>query len=310
MAMTDLVVGASGLLGSAIRSELSRRGHSTSTVVVPWSDPEQAARALDAAVWQTEGDLRIWWCAGSGVTSSSADSFRRELHTLSAFFDSLAERARREPGTLSLFFASSAGGLYAGSAEPPFTEFTAVQPLSAYGETKVAAEAMALDLTKLGVKVGIARIANLYGPAQNLAKPQGLISHLCLAHYTRRPLNIYVSLDTLRDYLYAPDAAAVCVDFMDALERSEHPCITKVVASGRSVSIAELLADMHLLFKRAVPFNLIASPAATQQARDLRLRSLTLPELDQRDLTTLVSGIHQTDLAIGQRFRAGLVARR
>ena len=55
-----------------------------------------------------------------------------------------------------------------------------------------------------GTAVLVGRIANLYGPGQNLAKPQGLVSQLCLANLTGQPLSIYVSLDTLRDYLSTP----------------------------------------------------------------------------------------------------------
>ena len=61
----------------------------------------------------------------------------------------------------------------------------------------------------------IGRIANLYGPGQNLDKPQGLVSQLCAAHLERRPVSIWVSLDTLRDYLYAPDCAQMVLDCLD-----------------------------------------------------------------------------------------------
>ena len=57
----------------------------------------------------------------------------------------------------------------------------------------------------------VGRISNLYGPGQNLAKPQGLVSQLCRAQLTRQPLSVYVSLDTMRDYLYVDDAAAMVV---------------------------------------------------------------------------------------------------
>ncbi len=57
----------------------------------------------------------------------------------------------------------------------------------------------------------VGRLSNLYGPGQDLAKPQGLISQLCRAQLTRRPLSIYVSLDTRRDYLFVDDAAAMVV---------------------------------------------------------------------------------------------------
>ena len=54
----------------------------------------------------------------------------------------------------------------------------------------------------------IGRIANLYGPGQNLAKAQGLVSQLCAAQLERARSSIWVSLDTLRDYLFAPDCCS------------------------------------------------------------------------------------------------------
>ena len=102
----------------------------------------------------------------------------------------------------------------------------------------------------------IGRIANLYGPGQNMAKAQGLISQICRAHLSGQPLSIYVSLDTLRDYLFAPDAAALIKGGLDRLavaaDEAGKPCvITKIVASQRPITIGAVLGEMRRLFKRA-----------------------------------------------------------
>jgi len=240
---------------------------------------------------------------------STPEPLAEERQVLRAFTDAVADYAARGGRQVGLFYASSAGGLFAGSTGPPFSESTPPNPLSPYGESKVLSEEIVAGLSAAGVRVGIGRLANLYGPGQNLAKPQGLISQLCVSHHSRQPLNIYVSLDTLRDYLYASDAAALCLDFMDVVSKLGPGVTTKVIASGRPVSIAELLAEMRRIFKRGVPVNLMASTAARQQARDLRLISRVMPELDRRSLITLPAGIQRTDQAIGGRFRAGLLGR-
>lgn len=309
MATSELVVGASGMLGSAITGELRRRGANFVTAVVPWSEPLAAASALARALPADAEDVRIWWCAGVGVTMSTPEPLAEERQVLRAFTDAVADYAARGGRQVGLFYASSAGGLFAGSTGPPFSESTPPSPLSPYGESKVLSEEIVARLAAAGVRVGIGRLANLYGPGQNLAKPQGLISQLCVSHHSRQPLNIYVSLDTLRDYLYASDAAALCLGFMDVVSELGPGVTTKVIASGRPVSIAELLAEMRRIFKRGVPVNLMASTAARQQARDLRLISRVMPELDRRSLTTLPAGIQRTDQAIGGRFRAGLLGR-
>ena len=62
-----------------------------------------------------------------------------------------------------------------------------------------------------GVRAVLGRLSNVYGPGQTLGKPQGLLSQLCLADATGRPLPVFVSMDTIRDYLYAGDAARMVV---------------------------------------------------------------------------------------------------
>jgi UDP-glucose 4-epimerase len=141
----------------------------------------------------------------------------------------------------------------------------------------------------------IGRIANLYGPGQNLTKPQGLISHLCRSQLTGQPISVYVSLDTLRDYIYVDDAAALVIDGLDrlAVVQPADPVI-KILASQQGVTIGALIAESRRLFKRAPRVVLGSSPFAKFQVRDLRLRSVVWPELDRRSLTPLGVGIKAT----------------
>lgn len=303
-ASRHLVVGGGGLLGGAVRAELISRGADVTVPQVPWTDEERAVEILDACVTDLSRQHRVavWWCAGAGVTASSAEALAAEQRVLDAFVGRLATLAG---AVVSFFYASSAGGVYAGSAEPPFTEATVPVPLSAYGEAKLRAEASVARLGEHGIKVAIARIANLYGPGQNLAKAQGLISQLCLAWQNGRPINIYVSLDTMRDYLYCDDAAALCADFVAAVGEGATPVVTKIIASGRSVTIGALLGEAIRVFRRRVPVVLAASPLRRQQARDLRLRSVVLPDLDRRELRTLGWGMSAVRRSIEAEALAG-----
>ncbi|WP_284249283.1 NAD-dependent epimerase/dehydratase family protein [Litorihabitans aurantiacus] len=339
MTRSSLVVGSRGLLGRSLVAELRGRGDDVATVSVPWSDEEAAgeelARALERLVATASDDVAVWWCAGAGVTATPQHVLDAELRTLERFVDDVRRivggaSARRR----TLFYSSSAGGVFAGSQEPPFTELTTPAPLAPYGHAKLRAEAMVSSLADAGIGVAIGRLANIYGPGQDLAKPQGLISQLCLAHHTARPINVYVSLDTLRDYIFVDDAARLCADLGDAASprsgTSAMPpvaadeaskgdadaggavvgaAVVKIIASGRAASIGALIADMRRLFKRRVPVVLAASPYARQQARDLRLRSVVLPEIDQQPLVTLINGIDRVNEDIGAQFRAGVLDR-
>lgn len=305
---SSLVIGGGGLLGNAVIAELRRRGRSARRARVRWESESDAGADLateleDAA--QAGGDLDLWWCAGAGVTATGADRLAVELNVFSAFVDQVADLAARHPAKVTLLLASSAGAVYAGSPDPPFTEQTTPIPLSDYGRQKLRAESVAARLVSAGVGVAIARIANLYGPGQDLSKPQGLMSQLCLSAQLRRPMNIYVSLDTLRDYVHVADAAARCVSLLDAVSAGEPACVIKIVCTGRSVSVGALLSEANRIYRRRVPVVLAASPLGRQQARDLRLRSVVLPELDQVPTHTITAGLGQVRRAVEASTRTG-----
>ncbi len=309
------ILGRGGLLGQHVEHALVGRGTLWTPPRVPWGEPaavdllrDQArefARAAAGGPWQ------LVWAAGAGVTGTSREVLAEELRTLAGLLEALGEHASGGSGAALL--ASSAGAVYSGVGAPPYDETSPVRPLAPYGEAKLEAEDMfARWATTTGTPVVSARIANLYGPGQNLAKAQGLISQLCRAHLTARPLSIYVSLDTLRDYVFAPDCAAMVLDCLDLLraERalSTAPVVrTKVLASQRAVTIGALLGEMRRLFKRPPKIVVGSSPSSAFQARDLRLRSVVWPEVSRRARTPLGVGIHATSLDLSRRLQLGAI---
>jgi UDP-glucose 4-epimerase len=164
----------------------------------------------------------------------------------------------------------------------------------------------------------VGRIANLYGPGQNLGKAQGLISQICRTNLTGQPLSIYVSLDTLRDYLFAPDCAALIVDGLARLrsESSATPSVTssvmvtKVLASQRAITVGAVLGEMRRIFKRSPRIVLGSSAGSAAQARDLSLRSRVWPELDRRTLTPFPVGVANTSADLLRRLQQGAVGGR
>ena len=221
----------SGLLGSALTRSIEQREDVTlfHADPLPWNDDRALvaavashARALFASARELDTDWRIFWAAGAAVTSSPVEVFDAELAQLQLILDTIsAEYTNLDAETRAsgaLFYASSAGGVYAGSANPPFTERTIPVPISPYGHFKLQSEAR-VDAFSVasGVPVLSGRIANLYGPGQRLDKMQGLISHIAKAHLSPVPASIYVSLDTIRDYIYIDDCARLICDAVERL---------------------------------------------------------------------------------------------
>lgn len=311
------VVGAGGLLGSSVVRALTPYGRPWSPVQpVTWADHEAAIAQIRRAAsdFVEAADERSWqvaWCAGAGVTATQLADLERELDCFTALLDSLRtasdDRRGLPPG--SVFLASSAGALYAGSQGAPFDEATPVAPISAYGRIKAEAEARASAwAAETGGQVVVGRVANLYGPGQGLGKPQGLISQIIKSHLIRRPISIYVPLDTMRDYIYSSDCGQLVRDALARLAADGLPrgaVVTKVLASHQQVTIGRVLAEIRRAFKRNPQIILGSSPQAAMQARDLRLGSCVWPELDRRPLTPLSVGIQATIAHLREVQQAG-----
>jgi len=304
---TTLVVGAGGLLGGAVSRAAHSRGDRLVTPAVHWADPAAAradlrrvvTRLFDGAV-EAGSRWRVAWCAGAGVAGTSDEDLAAEVAALGALLDAVRGRVAGQPELArrgAVFVASSVGGLHAGGANPPFTEHHPAAPTSAYGRAKLAGEQAAERFAAAcGVPTVVGRITNLYGPGQDLNKPQGLISHLSRAHLTRNSVSVYVSLDTIRDYLFVDDCADMVCDALDGVAAVAEPgrAVVKILGAHQGVTIGALLGEFRRVFKRSPLVLLGSSEAARYQAADLRVRSVVWPELDRRALTCLPAGLAAT----------------
>ena len=303
------VVGAGGLVGRHVAAELGAAGHEVLTTTVPWHDEAASVRVLVEAVSRVAEARRgrpwvLAWCAGAGVVATS----EQELATEVRVFERVAEALTASVGAGEdgvLFLASSAGGLYAGSRPAPFDETTEPRPLVAYGRAKLAMEVAARRVAPTGTRVVLARLANVYGPGQTLGKPQGLLSQLCLADATRRPLPVFVSMDTIRDYLYAGDAGRMAVRAI-GLARAEPAgsVVVKVLASGRPVTVGYLVSEARRVFHHPLRTTPVGG-SGRGQVLDLRLRSRVWPEVDALAATPLAAGLASTAADVRARVTSG-----
>lgn len=310
--MTTAVVGAGGLLGGAVVQEARRRGETVVPVSVPWHDAEASVAALteafSALVERSRRTGRPWrlaWCAGAGVVATAQEVLDVEVSIFRATLERWAGVLDDGHPAGSMFLASSAGGVYAGSADPPFTEETPPCPLRPYGHAKLAMEAAACAFgrrTRTPVLIG--RISNLYGPGQDLTKGQGLISAIAKAYVTGEPVPVFVPLSTTRDYLYVQDCARMVVAGLDEVAGPE-PAV-KVLAGrqGGGHSIAELFEVATRLYGEPPP-HIVGDPArGAGQVADLRFISRVWPELDALGRTDLAAGLDATMRDVRARFGA------
>ena len=296
--MRTWIIGSGGLFGSA----LSRASTSTfSGSPIPWSNNQRALQALQQSLRtfaaQTEGDWCIAWAAGHATTSSTPAAADRELQLFTSFVQSLQQE--RPSGNGVFLLTSSAGGVYAGTPNPPFTSTSVPQPLGTYGQLKLAQEDAARHLAP-SIPVAIARVSNLYGPGQDLGKLQGVISRLALAAVTRDPITMFVPLDTMRDYIHTDDAAARALHWARMSLHGQESA-TRVVASGQSETLSHIIALMNSITRVRIPVASGLHESARVQASDLRLAPDTDQAIDRLPLTPLPVGMKQVFLDIRRR---------
>lgn len=298
------VVGAGGLLGSAISRTPSPDSRYFAAGRVPWHSPAESGAALRRSLadfhrWRRPGHpWGIIWAAGSGVIASTPEKLASESAVLLDFATAVA--GRPEPGG-AVFFASSAS-VFGGTGRDLFDERTAPAPLNAYARTKLTQELRLTTIFDGALPLAIGRISTLYGPGQNLAKGQGLISSMCSEALRRRTISIYVPLDTTRDYLYTQDAAVQVLALTErAAVEATATAMMRVVASHRPTTVGELARMVQAVAHRRTPILQIRTSSTVLHARCLALTS-TDPSMRSFRPTPLPVGIDAVYRDLLQRY--------
>ena len=299
--MRTWIIGAGGLFGSALTRASD---HAFVGPPMPWRDPDAALDALRHTLSdfaQCAGDRWcIAWAAGHATTSSDQIETDRELDLFRKFAKHLSTHA--PPGRGVFLLTSSAGGIYAGSADPPFTSTSEPSPMGTYGQLKLAQEQSARDILTT-IPVTTIRLSNLYGPGQDLGKLQGVISRLALAAVTREPITMFVPLDTMRDYIFTDDAAIRGLHWAKtSLDRDES--LTRIVGSGQPETLAHIITLMNSITRVRIPIASGVHDSARAQARDLRLLPDTDSIIERLPLTPMPVGMKSVFLDVRQRHAA------
>jgi UDP-glucose 4-epimerase len=301
------IIGAGGLLGSALRRQTPAP---FTAAPIPWHHPSDAAQKLSGAAREyarlAPDEWCVIWAAGAGVIGMDDATAQAELEAFRLTLGAIREQLPRSRGVF--FLSSSAGGLYAGSNGAPFHEATVPHPISAYGRLKLDMEVAATESLHDFCTVVIGRFSNIYGPGQNLRKSQGLISQLCRYTLTRRALNIYVPLETLRDYIYVEDAAALTLALIRRTVASADNEAVRVLASYEPASVAKLIDLINRQSHHRPLISVGVDTKASFQVRDLRMRSLFASEHEHVRRTTLGVGVATVFRSMAEQLQAGAFA--
>ena len=295
------VIGRGGLLGNSVEKNCRffAEIYAPAEIFV-WSDSDQLERQIAGNCKQFSqiiGDepWAIFWCAGKGTLASTTEQMFEETIIFQGFLKSVEKTFRQNSLQNGLIFhASSAGGLYAGSENQPFTELTTPQPMTAYGEAKLKQEEYLREFSdRLGVRVVVGRISNLYGANQDFSKNQGLISTICDSILRRQPINLFVPLETSRNYVYVADASRIIVDAarIALAETGLNRKFIKLVVADENLTIGNILSVAKTVFRVRPLITASSNSKTNKQPRSINFKSIALLDADSFCKTRITVGI-------------------
>lgn len=297
------VLGASGLLGSALVRALrqDRASLFQPAARFDWRQVALVRDQLQAAARDYSeravlcGRWTVFWSAGVGSMASQPEELVAEQALLQVLLDALRGNPTlaRVPGTI--VFASSAGALYDGARAACYTESSDVCPATAYGAHKLAQEQLIHTFIAQRPQVSglILRYSTLYGIGQARGKPQGLITQIARKIVANEPANIFVPLDTIRDYLHVDDAAQRSLSTLVDACRYPGRVTLKIIAAERATSIAELIGVFRRISGRMPRIVTSANSLSSRYMRCAQYRSEELAGEPHPPGRTLLIGIHQ-----------------
>lgn len=111
-----------------------------------------------------------------------------------------------------VLFLSSGGTVYGTPKITPIREDHSLDPIGAYGVSKVAIEKYLHMYSALrDLDYRIVRLANPYGPGQSPLRAQGVIPIFLHRMLNNRPIQIWGDGEVVRDFIYIDDVtAAIC----------------------------------------------------------------------------------------------------
>lgn len=296
------VVGSGGLLGSALCRALRIKG---TPVFLPaqafyWRDPAKLQSQLALAVQsfglqvQSADRWEIYWAAGVGTMGSSISDLEPETNAFKLLLQMVEAQPQlnAKPGAISL--ASSAGAIYAGCTDAIIDNTSDPAPTTPYAHEKLKQEDLlrTFALRSKTTSVLMARISTLYGPGGAIGKQQGLITHIARCILRNKPIQIFVPLDTIRDYITAEDAATMIVAALRAT--SQAPGIyTRIIASEQPTTIAEIISVYKRITRRNPRIVTSASKLSSVYSRRIQFRTRSVTKSTSVPQTNLMVGIAQ-----------------
>jgi UDP-glucose 4-epimerase len=187
-------------------------------------------------------------------------------------------------------FISSGGTVYGESKTDTITETHSTEPLCPYGVIKLSIENYFQLYGRLHqTPFVILRLANPYGPWQDISKGQGLITTLLQKAMRQESIEIWGDGNNVRDYIYIDDAVAGIVQAALAGRSGE----TYNIGTGAGTSITALITEIANNLNVQIPIRYSASRGIDVKRNVLNVSKIYL-DTQWKANTSLQSGINMT----------------
>jgi len=248
---SHVVVGGCGFLGRHVVKALAERGDEVSVVdVVGFPEGSVTAKTMILDLSRASaGDFDVlvgnaevihhyaWTTVPATANADPLADLQINLAVTIGLLDALKRR-----GGGRIVFASSGGTVYGRLRTIPVPESHPLEPIVAYGVSKVAAEKyLQLYHYLYGIDARVARISNPYGAGQNPAQRQGAVTTFVQQALAGKAIEIWGDGKVVRDFIYVADVVSGLLALADAMNFTDGNLPVFNIGSGRGVSLIEIV---------------------------------------------------------------------
>jgi UDP-glucose 4-epimerase len=305
--MSEVLIVGCGFIGSHVVRELTAQGRPP--VVLTRSRPaEEIVAAIgesnlllgDAADTATvqralAGVGQVAFCAGGLLPAASERDPERDRELTFGPVRAMLAALRDRP-EVPFAYLSSGGTVYGDPARLPAREDDPTVPISSYGDLHLACEReIEASRAEHGLRSRILRCATVYGEFQRPDRGQGAIATFLSRIERNQPIYLYGDGSTIRDYIYAGDAARALIALL--AEEGGPPVVN--VGAGQGTSLLEVLRMAEEEVGREA--QVVRHGEREFEVHQIVLDTTVLHDLVEIEITPLREGIARTHRWLASR---------
>jgi nucleoside-diphosphate-sugar epimerase len=251
-----IVTGGSGFLGKHLLRAMRDAGHQIVKNIDLRDNPEfptVIADVQDAELMKKEiRDADAVFHLASLIEAGESVKFPQRFVDFNVSGSVSVLEAMKENKVPIIAFSSSAA-IYGEPTRTPILEDDRTLPMSPYGMTKLAMEALASSYVATAGMTGIAlRYFNLYGPGEQHQPETHAIPRFIQQIRTGQEVTVWGEGQHLRDFIYISDVVNAHITALDLALREPNKYHYMNISTNKPNSVAEVISTLEeLIGKKA-----------------------------------------------------------